>query len=189
MENSLSSLPDWLEDQPNQPDQSGQTRQARQVRTLQKGAEGHLLPFQYESAFEQILDKICAGQSLTAALRDDVREFDRSQFVRWINKDPIRRSRYHEAQEIGAEVIAGEMIEIADGTQSLEGVQRSTLRINTRKYLLGVWNRKRYGEVKQVEMNGTISVTKALEQANSRLLTLADPLDVIDVPSKEISSE
>lgn len=177
-------LPDWLNTGQNKEKQSLAPATQAEA-SITKAAQGHLLPFQFPQYFEQVLDKICSGQSLVSAMADDVREFDRAQFVRWINRDSQRQARYHEAQEIGAEVIAGEMISIADAENSLEDVQRSTLRINTRKYLLGVWNRKRYGETKQLEVNTTISVAKALEQAHARLQDLST---VIDVETKDVSS-
>jgi hypothetical protein len=48
-------------------------------------------------------------------------------------------------------------------------VNRSTLRINTRKWLLGVWNRKRFGDVKQIEQNVNIDLSQAMQEAQARL--------------------
>lgn len=179
MDAPLKDLPDWLQAKPER------KRKPRNDPTCTVGSYGVLSPFQFEAFFEICLDRICEGQSLTSAMADDVRAFDRAQFVRWINKDPERQRRYHEAQEIGAEIVAAEMIGIADAENSLEDVQRSTLRINTRKYLLSVWNRKRFSETKQIEMSTTISVSKALEQAQQRLQHLKQ--DVIDVDSREVT--
>ena len=67
-------------------------------------------------------------------------------------------------------MVAAEMIEIADSTDSIEDVQRSKLRIDTRRFLVGVWNKKRYSETKQVELVGTISVLDALNAADERLI-------------------
>jgi len=69
----------------------------------------------------------------------------------------------------------GEILEIADGLESIDpsasdSVNRDKLRIDTRKYLMGAHNRKRYGESKQIEMTGTISITEALAQAQGRLI-------------------
>ena len=51
----------------------------------------------------------------------------------------------------------------------MEDVQRSKLRIDSRQFLIKTWNRKRYGDVKTLEVNQNISITAALEQANQRL--------------------
>ena len=124
---------------------------------------------QFEIFFETILNKLSKGINLKECLRDDQRDFDYTQLLRWIHKDPMRKSRYYEAQEIGSEMIAAEILEIADGQDGLEDVQRSKLRIDSRQFLLKTWNRKRYGDVKTLEVNQNISITAALEQANARL--------------------
>jgi hypothetical protein len=41
-------------------------------------------------------------------------------------------------------------------------------------------NRKRYGETKQIELGGSISITEALAQAQARVID-AEILDVADV--------
>ena len=125
---------------------------------------------QFSVFFETILDKISRGINLKEILRDDQRDFDYTQLLRWIHKDPMRKSRYYEAQEIGSEMIAAEILEIADGQDGLEDVQRSKLRIDSRQFLIKTWNRKRYGDVKTLEVNQNISITAALEQANARLV-------------------
>ena len=132
-----------------------------------------LLEKQFEIFFETILDKISRGINLKEILRDDQRDFDYTQLLRWIHKDPMRKSRYYEAQEIGSEMIAAEILEIADGVNDSgvpEDVQRSKLRIDSRQFLIKTWNRKRYGDVKTLEVNQNISITAALEQANARLV-------------------
>ena len=129
-----------------------------------------LLEKQFEIFFETVLDKLSRGINLKEILRDDQRDFDYPQLLRWIHKDPQRKSRYYEAQEIGSEMIAAEILEIADGQDGLEDVQRSKLRIDSRQFLLKTWNRKRYGDVKTLEVNQSISINAALEMANQRLV-------------------
>lgn len=139
---------------------------------------------QFENMFEHILDEVSAGISIIETLRTDNRNIDPGMFFRWINRDPKRKQRFHEAQEIGSEVIAAEMVDIADAKHSIEDVQRSTLRINTRKFLIQSWNRKRYGESKQIEINQSISITDALSAANNRVS------NIIDVtPEKSINQD
>ena len=67
-------------------------------------------------------------------------------------------------------MIAAEILEIADGQDGLEDVQRSKLRIDSRQFLLKTWNRKRSGDVKTLEVNQSISINAALEMANQRLV-------------------
>ena len=150
-------LPNWLSTPP-----------ASTTSVPSQAPKKELLEKQFEIFFETILDKISRGINLKEILRDDQRDFDYTQLLRWIHKDPMRKSRYYEAQEIGSEMIAAEILEIADG-DGLEDVQRSKLRIDSRQFLIKTWNRKRYGDVKTLEVNQNISITAALEQANNRL--------------------
>ena len=97
--------------------------------------------------------------------------------MRWVKRDPIRHERFKEAQEMRTEFMAGELLEIADGVDSMdpsasETVNRDKLRIDTRKWLMGAHNRKRYGESKQIEMTGTVSITEALAQAQGRVIDI-----------------
>jgi hypothetical protein len=120
--------------------------------------------------YDYILEQIALGEPLKKALALDVREPDYGKFLRWIHADEDRKNRYYEAQMIGSEIIADDMIEIADADDTIEDVQRSTLRINTRKYLLSVWNRKRYGDIRQVEQTVNVSIVDAMERAQQRLM-------------------
>jgi hypothetical protein len=154
MTTQSNDLPSWMTQAPAIPDTTSR-------RELQEK--------QFEIFFETILNKLSKGINLKECLRDDQRDFDYTQLLRWIHKDPMRKSRYYEAQEIGSEMIAAEILEIADGLDGLEDVQRSKLRIDSRQFLLKTWNRKRYGDIKTLEVNQNISITAALEQANQRL--------------------
>lgn len=190
-------IPDFL----TTPDQSAQSApEWMSIRTLRNNpppmptqiypplpsnrSNSTLVNQQFENMFEHILDEVSAGISIIETLRTDNRNIDPGMFFRWINRDPKRKQRFHEAQEIGSEVIAAEMVDIADAKHSIEDVQRSTLRINTRKFLIQSWNRKRYGESKQIEINQSISITDALSAANNRVS------NIIDVtPEKSINQD
>lgn len=137
----------------------------------------------YTAMFEHVLVKIAEGIPLKAILREDYRQPEYEHFLRWVHKDENRKSRYFEAQEVGAELIASELLEIADADDSLEDVARSTLRINTRKWLLGVWNRKRFGETKQIEQHVTVDILAAMEAASERVRARSP--NVIDITPNE----
>ena len=134
-----------------------------------KRARQHLDLLAFESIFERALDNISAGQPLSVTLERDHRDIDYQRFLSWIHRDQARQARYYEAQAVGAEIVADQMIEIADGDDSIEDVARSTLRINTRKWLLGVWNRKRFGDTKQQEVNVNINMADAMRDAQARV--------------------
>ncbi len=120
------SLPDWLA-----PAVSYATaiHTRRQIKEMQTQME-HLT---FESLFDEALERIAAGQPLIQTIEGDPREPNYARLLAWVHADPQREARYHEAQKIGAEVIAQQLIKLSDASDTLEDVNRSTLRSNTRK--------------------------------------------------------
>ena len=146
-------------------------------------AAKQLLHLEYEQIFERVIENIYRGYSLRCLVENDSRVISYEDFLRWIKRDPQRHERFKEAQEMRTEFLAGEILEIADGVDTIdasspETVNRDKLRIDTRKWLMSAHNRKRYGETKQIEVGGTISITEALAQAQARVID-AEVIDVI----------
>jgi hypothetical protein len=160
----VTLLPDWLDPAPR-----SLAKSPPEVKALTL--------VQYEQVFMRAIDSIAHGNSLSQILRDDQREIDYNDFYRWIKKDPTRKQLFDEAQEMRTEFMAGEIIEIADADDSLEDVNRSKLKIDTRKWLMGAHNRKKYGATTNIEMTGGISIIGALAAAQARIID-ADVTDV-----------
>lgn len=94
-----------------------------------------------------------------------------STFYEWIEQDEEKAKRYARACSIRADVIFDEILEIADSsnadltfdveTQSLkvdgEAIQRSRVKIDARKWVLGKLDPKKYGEKSEVKQD--ISIT------------------------------
>ena len=109
------------------------------------------------------LKTICAGS-------DNLPTVD--TFFVWLKESPELADHYARAKEAQADVIAEEMLDISDnGTNDYmerqagngdnvgwqlngEHVQRSKLRIETRKWLLGKLRPKRYGDTVRQEITG-----------------------------------
>lgn len=147
-------LPDWLTDDP--------------IPVTPTPARQEITRLMFQNMFSQILDKVTLGMTLSECLANDVRECSKAEFLRWIFANSERQRQYYEAQAISSEITAGEILDIADGRGDegfMEDIARSTLRINTRKFMMGVANKKRFGDVKQLEISNTISITSALGQA------------------------
>lgn len=139
----------------------------------------------YDSALDGILMRMVENHtSFADAVRDDPRELDPSHMLQWIMRDETRKMRYYEAQGVTAELVFDDILRIADAADSFEDVQRSTLKVNTRKWWLAVVNRKRFGETKQIEQNVTIDIGEAMAQAQQRVLAARPRGDVIDVESR-----
>lgn len=164
-----SPLPTWLSvPDPKPPKLPAESRALRHV--------------EYEQIFERVIEDVYRGRSLQSLIEDDHRVVSYEDFLRWVKREPTRHERFKEAQEMRTEFLAGEILEIADGVDSIdasapETVNRDKLRIDTRKWLMSAHNKKRYGETKQIELGGTISITEALAQAQARVIEA----EVIDV--------
>ncbi len=121
---------------------------------------------------EEIADLICAGLSngnhLSAVLKAEGMP-NPATVYRWITGNPSFREKYALAREIQAEVLVGEIIEIADDstgditeedhgdgvvTQRVnqENINRSRLRVDARKWYASKVLPKKYGD--RLELSG-----------------------------------
>ncbi|WP_447874751.1 terminase small subunit-like protein [Serratia fonticola] len=126
-----------------------------------------------EELAEIICLRLAEGESLRSVCRDD--EMPSKQAVlRWLARNEQFRAQYVRAKEEGAEAIAEELFDIADdGTNDWmekldkdgeaigyqlngEHVQRSKLRIDTRKWYLSKIMPKKYGD--RVQYDQTITM-------------------------------
>jgi hypothetical protein len=174
------SIPDWLAPATNSHSVAMQTPPLDISPAEHRRATRALLDASFAAMFERVLTEMTKGRSLNAIVRDDLRDIEYDAFWRWIKRDPQRYERYKEAKELRTEWWAGRIVEIAEAEDSVEDVARSKLKIDTYKWLMGADNRKQYGDIKQVEVNQSISITAALEQARSRLLTDVTTVDIDD---------
>jgi hypothetical protein len=120
----------------------------------------------FEIAFESALEELAAGNTLELFCASYHVRLVPSRFRTWVFQNTKRRNAYIAAKAVGAEAVEDELIRIADGkladgTPSPNDVQRSQLMISTRRWLLTVWNRERYGEVKKVEQTTTTRIDPA----------------------------
>jgi hypothetical protein len=148
----LSDLPHWMQD-PQQPcPDDPSPAPSRQT---------HLLKHQtYANLFESALERIMGGTPLQTIVQNDPRGIQLGRFLFWINRDATRRQRYEEACEIAAEAMAHELTAIADAlgdgsTPIMEDVQRSSLRVKARTYLMEKWSPRRYGDTRRVQIDQT----------------------------------
>lgn len=161
-------LPDWLT---AYSDPTALTKLVKFPRTV---AHVELELMTFEAAFESVLDEIVAGRSVTEFIQNDPRGIDYGRFLRWIKKDKSRTQRYEEAQEIGTEALLERMDRIAEGTDNLEDIERSKLRLAQYKFKVQAWNKRRYGDSKQIDITSTstIDIRALIEQRDQQLLNL-----------------
>lgn len=129
-------------------------------------------------AFETILEKMSEGVPFTTACNEYPAlhtPITPGRFRTWIFRNSQRKNAYLVAKALAAEAVEDEMIRISDGmtntgSQLPDEVPRSKLRIDTRKWLLTVWNRQRYGEVKQIEQKTTVDVSAMSTEELKRMI-------------------
>ncbi len=112
---------------------------------------------------DAILDAIADGAALRGACREQ--EIAASTFLRWCDARPPLAERYARAREAQFDAWADEILEISDDgsndTYEDDGrtltnqdvVQRSRLRVDSRKWLLSKLKPERYGDKKEVNGN------------------------------------
>ena len=120
-----------------------------------------------DKVFLDIIQQIELGRSVKNILDDDTYPIDRSTFYNWLNDNPERIELYKRATEIRADNIFDDMLDLADdGTkdyyydvngnrqQSMVAVNRSRLQLDTRKWVLGRMNPKKYSEKLDITSGG-----------------------------------
>jgi DNA-binding CsgD family transcriptional regulator len=135
---------------------------------------------------EEILAWISLGKTVKQAF--DKCGIDRKRLgslYRVLLKDKAIRSLYDEARELQAECLADDIIDISDETMNdrnedgkidHEVINRSRLRVDSRKWLSGKWNLKRFGDNKHVQVDGDLQVNHAaiLSGGRKRLEALGE---------------
>lgn len=125
---------------------------------------------QKETIFNTIFDTIENGKSLRYALLQI--PLSSKTFYEWIESDEEKVKQYARVTELRAEALLDEMFDIVDETShdtittpkgfdipNAEWMQRSRLRYDARKWLIGKLNPKKYGDKIQTEHSGEIKST------------------------------
>lgn len=125
---------------------------------------------------DEICQRIADGQSVREICADEDMPH-MATFFRWLadeDKHKVLREQYARAKEAQAELMADEILGIADdgtndyteraterGTQVVfdgEHVQRSKLRVDSRKWLLSKMLPKKYGDKAAIDVSGKLKV-------------------------------
>lgn len=139
---------------------------------------------------EEILEELALGCTVKQAFdRCGVDRAYLGSLYRVLLKDKAIRKLYDEARELGAEAMADDIIDIADETLldtkknkdgsygfDHEAINRSRLRVDTRKWLMGKHVAKRFGDKKHHVHEGDVNLNHAaiLSGGRKRLEALVD---------------
>lgn len=130
---------------------------------------------QKEDIVNKVCDRIISGEPVRDILQDPtLPKF--STFLIWLSKDEEKSNQYARAMEIRSELLFEETLEIADNGSNdwmenndpdnpgyrLNGehVQRSRVRIDTRKWYLSKLNPKKFGD--RVQQDVTVTQAQPL---------------------------
>lgn len=133
------------------------------------------MAYDIENTFKKILLSIEEGNSLRATLKRKGMPTS-TTFYDWIDNDEQKALHYARACEKRADTIFEEILEIADDSSNdfsladigdgmqvekfnSEHVQRSRLRVDSRKWMLGKMNPKKYGDKIHQELSGEVKTT------------------------------
>ena len=125
---------------------------------------------------DTVADIICGRMAEGETLRQVCRDPNlpaRATVYRWLSKNPAFRDQYARARELLVQSWADEIVDIADdgttdyviktgrnGTEyeavDQEHIQRSRLRVDTRRWLLSKLNPGQYGDHVEVEHTGKV---------------------------------
>ena len=105
-----------------------------------------LMELTFDNFFEGSIDRIALGHPLKDIIADDPRDISIVEYLRWVRKDKTRKERLKEAEEIAAEVLIMQTIGIAEGVDSMEDTNRSTLRVNNNWKIAAAYSPKRFGK-------------------------------------------
>lgn len=127
---------------------------------------------------KELADKVCSELALGKSLRTVTKDKNMPSMAtvfRWFTSHPEFRTQYDVAKQESADAMGEEIIEISDdGTNDWmedgyekgktpgwhlngENIQRSKLRVDTRKFLMAKMKPKKYGDKLEVESSGEIT--------------------------------
>jgi hypothetical protein len=144
-------------------------------------------PSSYNLEIAQIIcARISEGESLRQVCRDEAMP-STSTVMKWARDIPQFSEHYARAREMLLEHWAEEITEIADDGSNdwslrekrnkegdvvsseyvvdQENINRSRLRVDTRKWLMSKLAPRKYGDHRSVELSGTISLTDLIQRA------------------------
>lgn len=124
----------------------------------------------------RICERVAAGEPLSAIAAEY--GMGREALSRWIHQDEERAEQIRAARARAADALAEETLSIADGATA-EDVQVAKLRIDTRRWIAGIWSPAVYSPQQRaaVEINIGSLHLDALRQVNAQPIIDVTPVE------------
>lgn len=135
----------------------------------------------------EIVTEVCTLIASGKSMRDAIKEVgkaSRQSVFDWINEDKKKLDQYARAMEYRADCIFDDIIDIADNTEgdmmmdengrekvNHENIQRSRLKVDTRKWIISKMMPSRYGEKLDITTEDKTPLTP--EERKARILELS----------------
>lgn len=171
-----AALPDWLSSAPTEKQQTELTKFPRTRAHLE------LEQLVFSNFFESFIDEVVTGANPIDIVKKDPRGIDIGRFMRWIHKNPEKYTEFKDAQKIASELLVYQSDSIAEGLDSPEDIERSKLKLKQNEFKIKNWNKERYGDSKQVDVNVStvINVRKLIDDREIQLKTLEGEFQLIE---------
>jgi len=127
----------------------------------------------------RIIDAVLEGSSLRQAAKAE--GLDLKSFGEWLQTDKECALRYSRAQELRGDVLADEIISIADNEPD---AAKARNQITARQWLASKLNKK-YGDRVDLNVSQTIDVSSTLLEARARLRPVSYLQDISDAQPRE----
>jgi len=120
---------------------------------------------EYKPKVQEVIELVANGLPLKTAL--EKAGLSSYRFTECLAADPAQDHIYARARAARAEVLASEVVDIADTEQD---PQRARNRMDARKWYASKVLPKQYGDRIDVNVEGTIDLRAVMEKANARIL-------------------
>ena len=131
-----------------------------------------------DDVFNQVIDLIKEGNSLSKVFRDHDWPIKRTTFTGWLDDDKEKIDKYARACSIRADIMFEEILQIADkqGKDVIEKdgieqvnhnvINRNRLQVDSRKWILAKMNPKKYGDNLNIDqkLDNQITITVKREK-------------------------
>ena len=141
-----------------------------------------------DKIFNYVCSEIEKGRSLRNVLKDDGMP-STSTFYEWLDNDDVKSKQYARATSVRADIIFDDILSIADentndtyindnGIEVVNNdvIQRSRLRIDSRKWVLSKLNPKKYGDKTDITSGGE-KIQTAPQEVKITIVTNEDESD------------
>ena len=143
-----------------------------------------IAPFSANEKIQDVIEHVLSGKTLRDAVK--LVGLTPSKFAHHLQGDKAAALAYARALELKADLLADEVIQLADSDSDPSKVRNQ---IQARQWLTSKLYAKRYGDRIDLNVTQTIDVSSTLAEARARLIPSRDLDNIIDAQLIDSSDE